>query len=88
MAFAFTHNGFESAGSRRLAWGTYSNGAGDSGGDIITGLRVVQSFQLQPLGTAVVATEPKANETFPLNNTAVTIVTALDEDGLWFAIGV
>jgi hypothetical protein len=68
-------------------WGTYTNGSGETGGDVATGLGRCEIFQLQPKGTAVVATAPVVNETLPLESGDVTVVTADNEDGTWFAIG-
>ena len=74
-------------GSKKIVYGTYTNGAGDSGGDISTGLSEVQFFWLQPTGAAVIASQPTVNETLPLNGGDVTVVNTLDEDGVWMAIG-
>lgn len=86
MAFAYTVDRTENFGSLTVKMGTFTNGAGDSGGNITTGLKQVVSMTLQSKGTAVVATAPVINETFPISG-AVTIVTALDEDGYWVAYG-
>ena len=70
--------------------GSYTNGAGDSGGNIVTNLRHVHFLTLQPKGGAVIATAPTVNVNFstPLDGSAIAIKTALDEDGYWLAIGV
>ena len=69
--------------------GTYTNAIGDTGGDIVTNLRLVHYLFLQPTGAAVVASEPVVNESFasPLDGSAITIVNTADEDGHWLAIG-
>jgi hypothetical protein len=74
-------------GNRRWAWGTYTNGSGDTGGNIDTGLRMCEAIFLQPGGSAVIATAPVVNETLPIAGSAITVVTADDEDGTWLAIG-
>jgi hypothetical protein len=74
-------------GNRRWAWGTYTNGSGDTGGNIDTGLRMCENLFLQPCGSAVIATAPVINEDFPVDGSAVTVVTSDDEDGIWWAIG-
>jgi hypothetical protein len=76
-----------SVGNKRWSWGTYTNGSGDTGGDINTGLSLCEVIMLQPGGSAVIATAPVVNETLPVAGSAVTVVTADDEDGTWFAIG-
>ncbi len=69
--------------------GTYTNGAGDSGGSIVTNLRLVHYLFLQPKGAAVVASAPVVNADFssPLDGSAIPIKNTLDEDGHWLAIG-
>jgi len=86
MAFSSTITATFVAGSKRIAFGTFTNASGDTGGDITTGLAVVDAMWLQYSGTAVVADAPVINETFPLT-TAVTIVTVDNADGYWIAIG-
>ena len=55
MAFAYTVTDQTVIGSKKLRWGTYTNGGSDTGGAISTGLSRVDGFYLQPKGTAVVA---------------------------------
>ena len=86
MAFASTITATFVAGSKRIAFGTFTNTSGSSGGDITTGLSVVEHFDLLHIGSAVVTNVPVVNETFPIT-TAVTIVTDADADGYWMAIG-
>lgn len=90
MAFAYSVTQQTVFGNKKVKFGTYTNGSGDTGGDVVTGLSVVEHFQLQPKGSAVIATASVVNETFPLQNStgAVTIVTADNEDGYWMAYGV
>jgi hypothetical protein len=74
----------------KATFGTYTNGAGDSGGDIDTGLKKVYFMWLQSRGAAVSAEAPTINETInspPIDGSAVTIVTTLDDDGIWMAVG-
>jgi len=71
-----------------MSFGTYTNGtAGDTGGNVDTGLKTCEHFQIQPKGSSVIATQSVVNETFPLAGSAITIVTSDDEDGYWSAIG-
>jgi hypothetical protein len=74
-------------GNKRWSFGTYTNGQGDTGGNINTGLRSCEFISLQPNSSSVIATAPVVNETLPVDGTAVTVVTADDEDGYWMAVG-
>ena len=76
-----------SVGNKRWSWGTYTNGSGDTGGDIDTGLRSCESIILQSSGSAVIVAAPVVNETLPCAGNAVTVVTSDDEDGYWEAKG-
>jgi len=89
MAFAstITRTVPEMFGRKKAVWGTYTNGAADSGGNIDTGLTECDFLVMQPTGAAVVASNPSVNETYPCDGSAVTVVNTLDEDGAWFAIG-
>lgn len=68
----------------------FTNNAGSTGGDITTGLSTVERVIMSHTGTAVSASAPAANETFPLTNAGgvVTIVTTADTTGHFIAIGV
>jgi hypothetical protein len=88
MAFAYTAEEIkEYFGRKKAVWGTFTNGSGDTGGDIVTGLAHTDFISLQYTGAAVIADAPVANETFPLASGAVTIVTVDNADGIWFAFG-
>lgn len=77
-------------GNKRVIEGTYLNGGGDSGGDIRTGLQAVETLILIPTAAVVQPNRAVVNETFPIANEFgdVTVVTDLDEDGIWIATGV
>lgn len=84
FASAITHKTI--FGNKRAHFGTFTNGASDTGGDINTGLRSCEAIFLQAGG----GTADKAgavNETLPVAGSAVTIVTAANVDGTWMAIG-
>jgi hypothetical protein len=87
MAFAYTRDG-ESVigGGLRMVWGTWTNGGGDTGGDIKTGLSEVITGFLTP-STAVSADASAINETLPLASGTVTIVNTAGADGYWVFIG-
>ena len=88
MAFEFSVLGKDLVwGSKRISFGTYTNGATDTGGDINTGLGSCELLFLQPSGATVIANAPVVNETLPIDGSAVTIVTTADEDGYWLAVG-
>ena len=87
MAFASAVTARTIFGDKRIVYGTFTNGAADTGGNVETGLRRVESFHATHTGAAVVASAPAVNETFPLDGGAVTIVTVANADGVWFAVG-
>lgn len=90
MAFNVVVTKKDVFGSQRIAYGTFENTAGDSGGSLTTGLDVVDQLYLQHTDTAVVADAPVVNTTatpLPTADGNVTIVTAIDADGMWLAIG-
>lgn len=86
MAFSFTKTFECPVGAARVTGGTFTNTGGDTGGDIYVGLQKVHQVWLQQKGDAVVASAPVVNETFPVVD-PVTIVTAANACGYWFAIG-
>jgi hypothetical protein len=91
MAFSYTVT--ESIpggnGARQLVYGTFTNDGGSTGGDIVTGLALVQNVVLSHTGSGVVASAPVVNETLPLANAGgtVTIVTVANTTGCWQAAG-
>lgn len=87
MAFAYTVDRYFVQGNKKVRQGSYTNGAGDTGGDIDTGLQTCESMLLSPTGAAVIASAPVTNETMPCAGNAVTIVCTADEDGQWTAKG-
>jgi hypothetical protein len=86
MAFTFTKTHEFVAGDRRITMGTFTSAGGSTGGDIYTGLQKVDGMKLTHKGSAVVATHPVVNETFPVAD-PVTIVTAANGVGYWLAFG-
>jgi len=87
MAFSHTKNQTV-FGNKRIVYGVYTNSGGSTGGDIDTGLNVVEFISLQPKGTSILANEPVVNETLPLDSGSVTIVTTANEVGSYLALGV
>jgi hypothetical protein len=82
MAFASTVSNRSIHGNHRVVWGTYTNGANDSGGDINTGLDAVFGFSMISTGM-VGTTVPK----YSVSGGTVTVITDNDSDGNWFAFG-
>lgn len=74
-------------GDLYLVRGTFTNTAGSTGGDVATGLSVVEEFLIQESDNAVIASKSAVNETLPLDGGDVTIVTVADVDGRWIALG-
>jgi hypothetical protein len=88
MTFSYTVDRRGVKGNIKYAYGTYTNAGGDTGGDIYTGLNRVDYFELIPNSATVIATGCVVNETLPaLAQENVTIKTADDEDGYWYAEG-
>lgn len=72
-------------GDKKMTYGTYTCESGDTGGDVDTGLKIVEQFFIQPTGGT--ASTSSVNETLPVAGSAVTIVTADNVSGNWMAIG-
>ena len=87
MAFTFTIQGQSVFGNKRVVFGTFASSGGSTGGDIGTGLSVLETLQLTHTGAAAPANAPAINETFPLNGGVATIVTIADTSGTFLAIG-
>lgn len=87
MAFTFNIQGRSVFGDKKVVYGTFSNTAGSTGGDINTGLNSCENITLQHTGATVVASAPVVNETVPVTGGAVTIVTVADTSGTFTAIG-
>jgi hypothetical protein len=75
------------AGVKKVVTGTFTQVSIDTGGDIETGLRRVEHFTIQEIGTAVVANKSVVNETFPTATGSITIVTDAGVTGVWRAEG-
>lgn len=85
MAFSYTLRKRLMAGNIWLAWGTFTSSGGSTGGDIDTGLSTVEVFTA--FNTAAPAAAPYADESFPLTDTDVSLVTGPNDVGVWFALG-
>jgi hypothetical protein len=86
MAFSASKTAESVFGNFRVTYGTWTGG-GDTGGNINTGLRLVNFMQLTAKGSSIVADAPTINETFPVDGSAVTIIVTSNTDGYWIAYG-
>lgn len=74
-------------GRSRVHCGSFDS-SGATGGDVATGLKRVEGFQLTHKGTAVAANVAVVNETFPLAGGDVTLVCTSGDTGYWIAVGI
>ena len=86
MAFTHTIKSRDATAKHRIHHGTFTNTSGSTGGDIETGLEVVEHITFCVEGAAV-GNAVSVNETLPCAGNAVTIVTDADVDGTWLAFG-
>jgi len=86
MAFTFAKDNDGVLGDLRSCAGTFTNSGGGTGGDIYTGLQKVEGMVLRYMSDAAIATTAVVNETFPKAD-PITIVTAADKSGFWWAFG-
>ena len=86
-AFSTTVGGFSVVGGQgmKMKWGTWTNTAGSSGGDVPTGFAYLAGIILNPTSHFNSAT-PKVTATD--SDGDVTIVTEADVDGKWVAFGI
>lgn len=87
MAFTYTVREPTVMGDRAVVFGNYTNTAGSTGGDIVTGLNVVEAFFLTPRGSAVNTGVPVYNESALPQSGTITIVTDATTTGSFMAIG-
>ncbi len=86
MTFSSTITGRSVLGNKRFAWGTF-DAASVTGGDIVTGLEIVEFIAVQAGGSSVVADAPTVNETLPVDGAAITIIVTTSATGYWWAWG-
>ncbi|MFA5307811.1 MAG: hypothetical protein WC365_10240 [Candidatus Babeliales bacterium] len=87
MAFTSVITHKSVAGNVAITYGTYVSTDDDTGGDINTNTDVCHFIKLQPTGASTQLLATSADETFPCDGKAVTVVTNANESGNWFAIG-
>ncbi len=78
MSFAATKTKNDIMGSHRVAMGTFSQVSGDTGGEINTGLRVIENFQMTAAKSVTVSGGVA---------TVVTVDPLAAQAGFWTAIG-
>jgi hypothetical protein len=76
-------------GTKKIAWGTFTNANGDTGGNIDTGMNRVDFIALTVNDSAAASATsvPTVNETLPIDGSAVTILCLDGQDGYWWAFG-
>lgn len=86
MAFASTRTAtFGISRSKRISVGTFTNASGDTGGDIVTGLKFVDTFVWScssHFGTEVIKVTKNSG-----TGGTVALVTSDNADGDWMAVG-
>jgi len=88
LAFTATTSSITVFGNKRIVIGSYTNTAGSSGGDIVTGLLSVDFVSLTPNVAAVLpTTSVGVDETLPLSGGTVTVATGTDENGYFMLVG-
>lgn len=87
MGFEYAVTARENIGSMSVTYGTFTNGGGDVGGNIATGMRRVEMMMLAYSGAAAITEAPSINATFPCDGSSVAIVTPAGADGYWIAWG-
>ena len=92
MAFTSTIVSYNTWGNKNIVNGTWTTDT--TGGQIDTGLTLIQGMTLQHTGSSAVADSPAINETFPIRATEpdgtvkVKIVCTSGKGGNWRAWGV
>jgi len=85
MAFSYTREGTMNQGRRKVSFGTFTNGGGDTGGTIHTGLGHLDSFKFTDIGAG---THDGVDCVTPGTVAgSVVIVTDAGVDGTWEAFG-
>jgi hypothetical protein len=74
------------SGDKRVNHGTFTQGGGDTGGKIWTGLRTVQFCSVQHTGNSAVSNSPSTVQNFPCDD-GIDIVTTAGACGIWLALG-
>ena len=90
MAFTSAIVKQNNRGNKRVVEGTYTSDGSSTGGDVDTGLELVQEFRMQSKGGTAVGDQPTLNEALiaqGLDGSAITIKTTANDVGTWVAEG-
>ena len=87
MTFASAVTGKTVFGNKRVHFGTFTQVAGETGGNIDTQLNVCEAIFFTPVSASAIATPVSVNETLPIAGSAITIVTTDGDAGNWVAFG-
>lgn len=93
MAFNYTIDEVRFSGNKKLSRGTFTSSGGGTGGNVFTGLRICETFDLIPKKSSVLTNQCTYNTTLPVAKIAgeasakVAIVTDADVVGSWEASG-
>ena len=74
-------------GNRVHVYGAWTEATGDTGGDITTGLEMVEYFECHSLSDTATVCECGINETLPIASEITIVTQAGPIAGLWHAIG-
>ena len=85
MAFSSAVTSHSVIGSKRMTTGTFTNEPEDSGGEIDTGLKFVDTF-VYSISSGIGSEEVKVTKNSATAG-KVTIVTSDGADGDWMAVG-
>lgn len=87
MAFDYAVTKTDLVGTHWEAWGTFTNGGSDTGGNIVTGLTYVDQMQLTAYGATAPANAASVTTDLPATGGTVGIITIAGIDGVWVAKG-
>ncbi len=87
MSFAYSVVSKTVFGNKRVVFGTYTNTAGNTGGDVVTGLSSIDHIDITQTGAAVTTGAPVVNGTLPLATGTFTVVSDANTTGIFMAIG-
>ena len=87
MSITDTFVGRSILGDKALTYGTYTDAGEGTEDDINTKLHRCEMIILQPYGASAATDAPAVNETLPVDGSAVTVITAASQAGIWVALG-
>lgn len=88
MSITVTRDHYLSLGNVRGVIGTYTDSSAGTADDIDTGLTLCYAIFFCEKASGVSDNVPTANETFPCNGHAVTMICDASQTGHYLAIGV